>query len=334
MAESTKSSQRVVQLDYIKAFSILMVVLTHCSFTAAQRERPVFVLLINMAMPLFMLVYGYVRSLSTKKPLGNWKAYVLSQLKKLYDILLPYGIALGLELLLMQLLNGHLPANLFRLLWEEGGIGPGSYYVPMLLQLWLLFPVFQVCFRKNAPVTTVMAIVAFVAYEFFANRYIDDKLYRLLCFRYIPFLVAGMNMAKYRDGMAKWKNAVFALATISLVWLYFIVYRDYVPPIFSQWSTTAGPVVFLAMSLMIGMLYYVKPLPGFIGTLLSRIGQASYYIFLPQLVWYGVPLAPKSLTGLPAAIVNLIFTTWFGVVFQQVERWLAKKLFASRCTVK
>lgn len=323
-----QSGKRIVQLDYIKAISILMVVVTHCAFTTADRERPIFVFLINMAMPLFMLVYGYVRTMTDCKKQANRKSKAVAWIKKTYNILIPACIAFVIELCLMYLFNGHLPADLLRLLWEEGGIGPGSYYVPILLQLLILYPILQACFRKKSIITTAAAVVLFLAFEILAGRFVDDKLYRLLCFRYLPFIVAGMNMAKYRGSLRKWKNSIFALSVVSFVWLYLVVYRDYQPRIFTRWTTTAGPVVFLAMSIMIVFLLYMKPLKGIFGRLLSEIGQSSYYIFLTQLVWFGVPLSPQSLTGLPAIVLNLIFTVYFGIVFKRIERYIYKKIFA------
>lgn len=149
-----------------------------------------------------------------------------------------------------------MPENLFKLLYEEGGIGPGSYYNVILLQLLILYPILQACFDKIPVVTTVVAVILFLIFEVLAGQYIDDKLYRLLCLRYIPFIVAGMNMAKYRDSISKWENSVFALAVISFVWLYLVVYREYEPRIlFTRWTTTAAPVVFLAMSIMHVFLY-------------------------------------------------------------------------------
>lgn len=327
MRVEKQSRQRIVQLDYIKAMSILMVVLTHGAFTDADRERPIFVFLINMAMPLFMLVYGYVRTMTDRKKQASRKSKAVAWIKKIYNILVPACIAFVIELSLMYLFNGHLPADLLRLLWEEGGIGPGSYYVPILLQLLLLYPILQACFHKNSILTTAAAVALFLVFEILAGRFIDDKLYRLLCFRYLPFIVAGMNMAKYRGSLKKWKNSIFALSVVSFVWLYLVVYRDYQPRIFSRWTTTAGPVVFWAMSIMLVFLLYVKPLKGIFGRLLSEIGQSSYYIFLTQLVWFGVPLSPQSLTGLPAIVLNWICTVYFGIVFKRIERCIYKKIF-------
>lgn len=318
-------NKRIWQLDYIKAVAVLMVVLTHCTFTAAERNRPVFVFLINMAVPLFMLVYGYVRAFSIGKK-RNFSTFF----KTVYGILVPATVAYALELGLIYFFYDAFPKDYLRTLFESGGIGPGSYYVPLLLQLLIVYPIIEYFFKKNSFLTSLSMALFAVVYEILADRYIDDKMYRMLCFRYIIFIIAGMNMCKYRENMMKWKNKIFALSSLSLIWLYFIVYRTYIPPVFTRWTTTAFPVVFLAMSLMIFMLLYAKPLNGVLGKVVSEIGQSSYYIFLTQLVWFGVPLAPQDLPRFPTIAVNFIFIVSFGIIFKRVERAMYKKLFLKK----
>ena len=51
-------------IDILKAVAILLVLITHYSWTGEQRQNPVFPFLIDMAVPVFLIISGYVGALS------------------------------------------------------------------------------------------------------------------------------------------------------------------------------------------------------------------------------------------------------------------------------
>lgn len=52
-----QGKQRIDFLDYLKAICVIMVIITHYDW--ANKSSPVFTMLINMAVPVFMIVSGY-----------------------------------------------------------------------------------------------------------------------------------------------------------------------------------------------------------------------------------------------------------------------------------
>lgn len=54
-------------LDIIKAFCILFVIITHDSISDSFRLKTLFPFWINMAVPMFMIISGYVYAISFEK---------------------------------------------------------------------------------------------------------------------------------------------------------------------------------------------------------------------------------------------------------------------------
>lgn len=54
-------------IDVIKGIAIIIILITHYEWTPEQRKLFVFPFIINMAIPVFMIITGYVYSLSLEK---------------------------------------------------------------------------------------------------------------------------------------------------------------------------------------------------------------------------------------------------------------------------
>lgn len=57
--------QRIEFLDYLKAVCVIMVIITHYGWE--DKTSPFFTMLINMAVPVFMIVSGYNLQCQTAK---------------------------------------------------------------------------------------------------------------------------------------------------------------------------------------------------------------------------------------------------------------------------
>ena len=83
--------QRIEFLDYLKAVCVIMVIITHYGWE--DKTSPFFTMLINMAVPVFMIVSGYNFAMSNRKKAdGNLeKMYGWNMMKpKLIRFLLPF----------------------------------------------------------------------------------------------------------------------------------------------------------------------------------------------------------------------------------------------------
>lgn len=328
MANESFTHERITQLDYMKALAVLLVVFTHGNFTAADRQHPFFVLIVNMAMPIFMLIYGYVRMCATPKPM---KTALSAFGKTLYGVLVPSVIIFLLETVCVWWFGGAvLPPHYFEtVIRDGGGLGPGSYYIAVLLQLTLIYPLMAWCFRRHTALTAIGVWTVTLVFELLTRQFVSAEIYRIICVRYLPYVVGGMLIAKYRSSMSKWKWYVIGGIPISLVWVYSIVYRAWQPPLFYLWATTNPPMIFWATGLFLAGLH-LPSCSGIGGRVLSAIGTSSYYIFLVQMVWYGVPLIPQALPLWGAVGLSLVICVGIGVAFRYVERAAFKRVFCIR----
>ena len=155
--------QRIEFLDYLKAVCVIMVIITHYGWE--DKTSPFFTMLINMAVPVFMIVSGYNFAMSNRKKAdGNLeKMYGWNMMKpKLIRFLLPFFAICLLEILLLAAQDKNIP--LFRI-FVLGAYGPGSYYVPIMLQLLVIFPLIYVMIAYNAKLGLAVAALANLAFE-------------------------------------------------------------------------------------------------------------------------------------------------------------------------
>lgn len=151
----TENAQHNNTIDIIKAFGIILVLITHYSWTEEQQKCFLFPYLINMAIPAFMIITGYVYSLSLSK--GSIKkiddAYNLCIIRRRFcRYTIPFVVVLIWELVDVRHFDIICSMNPLEIVkWIlQGTAGPGSYYYPVMIQIVFLFPVvFFIIERKK-----------------------------------------------------------------------------------------------------------------------------------------------------------------------------------------
>jgi hypothetical protein len=283
----------------------------------------------NMAVPIFMVIYGYMQTMQfEKKRYASIKASFSDRFfRKLYNIYAPFFIAFLVEWWVRRRRFGLRKICLGLL---RGGYGPGSYYVLVLLQLLIIFPVLYFCMKKNPGLTGAGVALLNIVIELLHKYWIRESVYRLLAGRYLTFVFAGMVWYLYGK---KVKEYIYLLQFFSLFYLIALEYLSYKPVFYSSWYRDGASVlVFWALALTVAFYDYFPRLPGIFHNLLLIIGQSSYYIFLVQMVWYFLKLG-KFGNNIGVTIgINLAVTIGCGIVFRMVERmiegFLHKKVFA------
>ena len=129
-------------IDFIKGVSILFVVLTHC---LPYQDYILFSFWGAQAVPLFLLIqvfHNYKKQLDK-----NQHPYNFNKLWK--RILRPFILLLALQIVLQAFLSGDLLDTIKNAI-ISGGIGPGSYYVLIYIQFFLLLPVLHPLLRDSS----------------------------------------------------------------------------------------------------------------------------------------------------------------------------------------
>lgn len=321
------SAQRIEFLDYLKAICVIMVIITHYEW--ADKTSPFFTMLINMAVPVFMIVSGYNFAMSNRKKAEGKlsKMYGWSMIKpKLIRFLVPFFAICLIEMLLLVAENREIhPLRLFLL----GAYGPGSYYVPIMLQLLIIFPIIYILVERNAKLGITIAAVMNLLFEVGVKAFEMEKYYyRLSIGRYILLIAFGCYLYLHPEHRVKrYQMCVMFAAGLAYIIAVFGFDQDLV--LFEYWKTTAMPIAFYIFPIVILLFrrFYHSTIPGAFGRLLTWIGKASYHIFLVQMVYYHFELggAIMQAAWYIAVPFNILVSVPVGLAFYEIDnRFICK----------
>lgn len=316
-SQKPKYSNRVIAIDYLKAISIMLIILTH-SMSAEVNDMLLGPFWIDMAVPIFIIISGITFSLSADRKnidkLSKWFSWNFIK-KKLTRILIPYGIILTMEIVTYMVID---PKSLQELTYKiiTGGWGPGSYYIPILMQLLVVFPILYLSFKKHPKTTMILTFGLHLGFDIVSNTLpIAGWIYRLLIFRYLAFIVVGIMLYHYPKMVTKKRKQLIFLALLSGAYIWTCTYYGYMPLIFTQWNTTSLPTVFWALSIVIlGLKHLNDKEDNSIAGAIKTIGKASLHIYLVQMAYFHFEF------GRLGAILNMLLCIIIGTLFYYIER--------------
>jgi surface polysaccharide O-acyltransferase-like enzyme len=334
-------NSRIFAFDYLKALCILFVIITHLAVTDVLRKDFLYPFWIDMAVPIFMIISGYVYSLSCEKrhisSINNWFTYKNFK-PKFMRILNPFFITYFIEVVIFYVYYTHTNTEFtpiqYLIIFITGGWGPGSYYVPVLIQLLLLFPLLYFLFKKSPLYGALTIICAQIVLEIIIHGLsISVDIYRLLFFRYMIFILFGMILYYYKDRIRP-----IHLCLSFVVGGGFILatnYLGYTPILFTYWTTTSLPTAFYTFVMVFLFLRIFEcdavkkiHIPEEISNTFCLLGRASFHIYLTQMVYYAtIYTVVRNLLPLPLElIISIIVCCAAGVVFYCFEERCLKKI--------
>lgn len=273
-------------IDILKGICILFVIFTHYNWTMDTRLGMFFPFWIDMAVPVFMVISGYVnaKSFESKGIDSIEEAYQKTLLiTKLLRFLVPFVIAYGLECMIQILCHRFTVASFVKDFFH-GGYGPGTYYFPVMVQFVFIYPVIYFIIKKHGLKGLILCFAINLAYEFLQRiSYVPKELYVLLSFRYISVIAFGTYFALNPDDNIKWFIKVL-IGLIGVLFIILVEYTSYTPKIFVYWTRTS------CMATL-----YIFPICSFLlksrqkefkCRLIELFGKASFNIFLVQMVYY------------------------------------------------
>ena len=323
-----EEKQRIEFLDYLKAICVLMVIITHYEWT--DKTSPFFTMLINMAVPVFMIISGYNFAMSNRKKAEGrlGKMYGWEMMKpKLIRFLVPFFAVCMIEIVLLLLEQREV--HLLRI-FLLGGYGPGSYYVPVMMQLLIIFPIIYLLIEKNATLGLTAAAIANLLFEAAIKLFeIDKYYYRLSIGRYLLLIAFGCYLYLYPDRRMK-RYQMLLMFFAGLSYLIAVFGFDQELLLFEYWKTTAMPVAFYIFPIVILLFrrFYHSRIPGTLGKLLRWMGQASYHIFLAQMVYYHFKLGGPVMEAAwyVAVPFNILISVPAGLAFYELDRLCMGKI--------
>lgn len=302
-------------IDFLKGISILFVVLTHC---LPLQDYIFFSLWGDQAVPLFLLIQVFH---AYKKGYIDISRYY--NLKKLCNrILLPFIILLVIQIFLMCFFSKKDLLSILESTILAGGIGPGSYYVWVYLQFFVLLPIFLFVINKiKYKYLSVLFIATSILIEIICSySNIPSWLYRLLFIRYFFLIYLGYKWVI--DGGIKIDKRTILLSIISIFFILIFKYTDLnMEPIFYQndWKIFHWISYFYVAYLFVFALdKCYKKLMGGGKMFICKMGKYSYEIYLIQMfvfTFYPTNMM-KSLIGSDylAALIRILATTFLSII--------------------
>lgn len=161
-----------------------------------------------------------------------------------------------------------------------GGVGSGSYYYPVMMQLIFIFPIVYLTIAHYVLRTYAghlfNAVFELLRYEYELNL----ECYRLLIFRYLSLVAVGIYLNLF-DVKKKWLCVIgicFSINNLQTVVKIWLIFTE--NPIF--WSGSDFLATFFLMPIFYVLLKKINLKCKF----REAVGQASYNVFLVQMVYY------------------------------------------------
>lgn len=327
--EKLETNNRNHFIDVLKGLCIIFVVFTHAGWTHEQELKMFFPFWIDMAVPFFMLISGYVYTKSFLKneinvldSAYNKKYFIKNVIRYTIPYLVMYLIEISVNLTRTiknkESIKHFIKSSVF--LFLQGGNGPGSYYYPVMIQIVLLFPIIYILVKRyNFKGVLIVAFVTLFLETLKLPYSVNDSLYRLLLFRYLLLLAFGAYFA-----LNKMQPKFWVLSAIGFAFIILFKYTNYNPKIFKWWTgTSMFPVLFIVPIFGFLVEKNIKFFP------LEIAGKASYNIFLTQMVFYWILNERLQLIFMNIylnAFINIFICVMVGIVFYEIEYRITKKI--------
>lgn len=324
-------NKRYHSIDFLKGVCIIFVILTHYDWSDAERLFLLFPFWINMAVPIFMIISGFVYAKSFVKhkvssmEIAYSPSYIIDKIVR-YTI--PYAMVFIVEVIVFSI-SGKKDFTIFDIIlsFVSGGFGPGGYYYPIMIQFIFVFPIIYFIIRRYDFSGLVLCFCINFIYELLQCAYeLNVECYGKILFRYIMLIAFGCYIA---IGEKKFKNSFkFLSMIIGVAYIILFVYLDFTPLITRYWTGTS-----------LWACLYILPIAVFLlnsnihCVLIELIGKASYNIYLFQMVYYCAKnlvyaIVPNRILQV---IVNVVICCVMGLIFYYIEQpitnYLKKRIF-------
>lgn len=322
-------AKRNYNIDIIKALAIISVILIH-----GLSNDSLYTILapyyIWQTVPVFMILMGYnatnsyLRKDYTKLSDIFSHHYLMNKAKR---ILLPFSFIWLLQVLIQFFYfdNRNIPELLLAFL--DGGYGPGSYFIPLILQATLNIPFIYLILKKQP--TKMMIVLFFVSLlidmaAFWLN--ISGSLYRILIIRHLFSVTLGIWYA-FNKSTIKLKWLAIPVAA-SLAYITAVHYFNWELIVEEYWHSQHAPSYFYVLFIiMIGMKYLEVGNQSLLEKTFILIGQASFHIYLTQMFYFWfVHTRLPDFSGLVYLLLFLTIPIVSGILFYKLDDHLSRKV--------
>ncbi|WP_369351194.1 acyltransferase family protein [Streptococcus hillyeri] len=273
---------------------------------------------------MFMMVSGYsfARRYSSSQSLladtlGS-KQYVF---KRINRIIWAYIVVFVLEMLVLTIRDGRLPqASLYLLL--SGGIGPGSYYIPLLFEMIILLPMVLLLMRKQ-PVggIIIITVMSFLIEWFRDVTQMPNEDYRFSLIRFVLPIELGMLYGIRQIRLTKGWVLLGILSACYILGVEYLGLESLAQPDWRSQNTLSFFYPFVWFIFI--MSSNIKVNAGWLQRLLVLVSSATYHIYLVQMVYFAFGFNKlNQLLGnlvLTMTLFSVLSCVSFGILFYLLE---------------
>ena len=216
--------KRLAIVDYLKAFGIILVIMNH-SGLFDRWNNTFFLLVIDIAVPIFMMLSGYVFARR------YWDSTIQEMysphniLKSLIRYSVPMIIAVGTYVVYMLAKgNANFPQICKKIL--IGRYGQGSYYYYLMIEFLIIAPLMLFIIQKKKRKGFILIVTINLLFEvLWKYIHLNDSIYRILIFRYLTIISSGMMAFFYIEHYAddSDSNADVTLKNVTLGSVCFVI---------------------------------------------------------------------------------------------------------------
>lgn len=316
--------KRVWIVDFLKAIAIIFVIINHLKVT--DNTKPVFLLLVNMAVPIFLVLSSWVYCRTSWEDKYS-KLKISNSLKRLA---LPLPIV-AVVFLLVEVVCFKQGVQSAMKNFVHANYGPGSYYFYIMVQFVFVIPIIKEVIRRFGEKGLLCCFVVNLVYDLLCRfLHVRVSLYRLLVGRYLYIIAIGVYIY-YITVIRKKRIPTYVLVLSMMIGVLYLVlpsvgveYKIFTYPVW--WRTSMitgfyiGPVCYWLL------LHCDWKMPNAFGKVTSVIGQASYHIMYAQLLffnWYdkiNKSVSIRSATGYVFSICIISFLCIIGISWWKIEK--------------
>jgi peptidoglycan/LPS O-acetylase OafA/YrhL len=258
----------------------------------------------RFCVPLFILLSGYLLTayhiIRTPSPIEFYKRRLLK--------LLPLYFLWWL---------------IIKFTWPD--VGYHLYFVPLIFQLYLLFPVLYFLTKKLPVIFTLLVLIFQLFYLQFLSttNWPDQKLYQYF-FSWIFYFVLGIVLSLHEEKFKKWR-VIFPLTTLTalilMLWTAFgMINRG--NNVLNITFFTRLPIFFFATSFCLTAITFQEKLsllPKKLFSFLDFFGRESYLVYLCHTILLRIIFEPFINKNWNPVFVGGVFVIWLTGVFLSVK---------------
>jgi fucose 4-O-acetylase-like acetyltransferase len=281
-----EAKKRILTIDFIKGLAILSVILLH---TLPKKVLSISIssLHIGQAVPIFLFITLFLSFKGIQERGDSIKLYFNKTrvLRMLKQVVIPFLVVVIFQIGIYFIRNGG-RIEIIDLIKRMEGSGPGSYYIWVYLQLWLMIPFFYYLFNRFKDFSYLILFVLCLALNYACVRLgISNSLYRLTCIRYL-FLCVPVFIYLNKSNHKHYRLVVTIGMILSLIYLVLLKKHDLSPFVLNMgWSSQQWPTYFWTLVVFIFLVWCGNQMNSNNKLLLVLcwLGRNSWYIFLAQM---------------------------------------------------